>query len=130
MKEHGWKKLTPEQSKDAGLALVLIFLILYLWTKTPVFLSIALICLITDMTFPVVFKPFAWLWFGLAVLLGRLTNKVLLTVVYFLVLFPMALIRRLMGYDSLQLRKFKKASGSVFLSRDKTYQPEDLANPF
>ena len=55
------------------------------------------------------FYPFAVIWFGLTTLLGEVVSKILLTVIYFVVLFPVSLIRQAMEKDTLDLKTFKKS---------------------
>lgn len=56
---------------------------------------------------PAVLKPVQKIWMTLAVLMGFVMSRVILTVLFFLVLTPLALISRLTGkkYIDLQFRK-------------------------
>ncbi len=67
-----------------------------------------------------------WLWYKLAELLGAVSSRVLLSIVFFLFLFPIALIYRLFNKDTLQLKK--KENGSYWTSRSKVYEKKDLAD--
>ena len=121
---------TPEQAKDTGMAMVLICLLLGYWGKFPKFLPVSLVLLILTMAWPNAFRPLAVLWFGLSHLLSRVMSRVILTVVFFLVVTPIALIRRFMGADALQLKKWKQGRGSVFVVREGVIQGKDMANPY
>jgi hypothetical protein len=125
-----WLQSTPEQAKDTGMAMVLICLLLGYWGKFPKFLPVSLVLLILTMAWPKAFKPLAWLWFGLSHLLSQVVSRVVLTVVFFVVVTPIALIRRLMGADALQLKKWKQGQGSVFVERQGVIQGKDMANPY
>ena len=125
-----WLKSTPEQAKDTGMAMVLICLLLGYWGKFPKFLPVSLVLLILTMTWPNAFRPLAVLWFGLSHLLGSVVSRVILTVLFFLIVTPIALIRRLMGADALQLKKWKQGKGSVFVVREGPVQGKDMANPY
>jgi hypothetical protein len=125
-----WLKSTPEQAKDTGMAMVLICLLLGYWGKFPKFLPVSLGLLILTMAWPNAFRPLAVLWFGLSHLLGRVMSRVILTVVFFVVVTPIALIRRLMGADALQLKKWKQGRGSVFVVREGVIQGKDMENPY
>jgi len=125
-----WLSSTPEQAKDTGMAMVLICLLLGYWGKFPKFLPVSLALLLLTMAWPNAFRPLAVLWFGLSHLLGQVVSRVVLTVVFFLVLTPIALIRRLMGADALQLKKWKQGQGSVFVEREGPVQGKDMANPY
>jgi hypothetical protein len=125
-----WLKSTPEQAKDTGMAMVLICLLLGYWGKFPKFLPVALVLLILTMAWPNAFKPLAGLWFGLSHLLGSVVSRVILTVLFFLVVTPIGLIRRLIGADALQLKKWKQGRDSVFVVREGPVQGKDLLNPY
>ena len=122
--------ITPEKCKDAGLALVLILLICFHVFKTPVLVLIAMIVLIVAMTYPPLFKPFARLWFGLSVALGTVVSKIILTLLFFLLVLPVGLIRRLMGKDSMRFREWRKDTASVFRERAHRFTAADLENPY
>jgi hypothetical protein len=72
----------------------------------------------------------AGLWFWLSHLLGTVMSKVILTVLFFVLVTPIGLIRRLLGADTLQLKKWKKGSDSVFVVREGAVGEKDLANPY
>ena len=121
---------TPEQAKDTGMAMVLICLLLGFWGKFPRFLPVSIVLLIITMAWPNAFKPLAGLWFGLSHLLGNVVSKVILSILFFLVVTPIGLIRRWCGADALQLKKWKKGTDSVFVVREGAVEEKDLANPY
>ena len=110
--------------------MVLICLLLGYWGKFPEFLPAAIVLLLLTMACPKVFKPLAGLWFGLSHLLSSVMSRVILTVVFFLVVTPIGVIRRLWGADALQLKKWKQGQGSVFVVRKGPIQGKDMANPY
>jgi len=122
--------ISKEQAKDSGMALVLILLIIGLVIEKNIFYYLAAGFLLVNMIIPLFFRPFAWLWLGFSTLLGAVTSKIILLLIYLAIVLPVALIRRWMGKDSLSLRKFKKDDGSVFIHRDHVYRSEDLERLF
>jgi hypothetical protein len=58
---------------------------------------------------PALLAPLNRLWFRLGLLLGRVTNPLVMGVVFFLVVTPMAVIMRLRRKDPLRLRIDRKA---------------------
>ena len=121
---------TKEQAKDTGMAMVLICLLLGYWGKFPKFLPVSLALLLLTMAWPNAFRPLAVLWFGLSHLLSRVMSRVILTVVFFVVVTPIAVIRRLWGADALQLKKWKQGRDSVFVVREGPVRGKDMANPY
>ena len=122
--------ITKEQAKDSGMAIVLILLLVGYFTKDDLFYRIAVPILLINMIFPMFYYPFAILWFGLSNILGAIVSKILLSVVFFIIVLPVALLRQLFGKDSLLLKKFKKSNKSVMKTRNHTYVGTDLENPF
>lgn len=119
-----------QQCKDAGLALVLILLIIMALTRSYQLLPWAIGALVLAMSWVRVFHPFAILWFGLAKLLGSVVSRVLLSLVFLVLVTPVGLVRRALGKDSLQLRGFRSGSGSVMHARHHEYSSADLEQPF
>ncbi len=123
-------RATPEQARDTGMAMVLICLLLGYWGKVPKFLPVSLVLLIITMAWPKAFTPLAGLWFGLSHLLSSVVSRVILTVLFFLVVTPIGLIRRWTGADALQLKKWKQGRDSVFVVREGPVQGKDMVNPY
>jgi hypothetical protein len=121
---------TKEQAKDTGMAMVLICLLLGYWGKFPKFLPVSLVLLLITMIWPNAFRPLGTLWFGLSHLMSSVVSRVVLSVVYFLVVTPIGLIRRATGADALQLKKWKQGPDSVFIVRQDAIQGKDLENPY
>ena len=124
------KTITVEKCKDSGLALVLICLICYQIWKLSFLMPLAIAFLLAAMTYPPLFKPFARFWFAFSTSLGTLVSKIILTIVFFVMVFPAALVRRLMGKDSMQIKGWKQGQDSVFRRRDHTFTSKDLEHPY
>ena len=123
------KQVDIHKAKDTGLALVLVLIILsYMQTKGLTILWAAFLLVLT-MLVPAVFKPLAVVWFGLADLLSQVFSRILLTVLYLGIIVPIALVRKAMGADAMQLKKFRQAN-SGFIIREHTFTSKDLETPF
>lgn len=66
-----------------------------------------------------------WIWLKFALLLGWINSKILLSIVYFVFLVPIALVSRIFTKDPLQL---KGAKTSNWQDKDHLYVKEDLEN--
>lgn len=121
---------TPEQSRDTGMAMVLICLLLTYFWALPRALPLGIALLVITMAWPKAFRPLAGVWFGFSHLLGTIVSTVILTVLFFGLVTPIGLIRRLLGADALQLKKWKKSNESVFVVRSDLIQEKDLAHPY
>ncbi len=124
------KIISVGKCKDSGLALVLICLLCFQVWKQHLLILLAIGLLLVAMTYPPIFKPFARLWFALGTTVGAVVSKIVLTVIFFLVVYPVALLRRLMGKDSMQVKSWEKERDSVFRKRDHRCVPKDLEHPY
>lgn len=125
-----YSTLTKKEMSDSGQALVLICLILSLILGSRGWVVAALIFLILNMAWPVLFRPFAFVWLNFSHVLGSIVSRIILTLEFFLLVIPIGLIRRVMGKDSLAFKKWKKGDESVFVTRDHQYTDVDLKNPY
>ncbi len=122
--------ITKKQASDSGMALVLISLICLAAVRHDAFLWAAMAILVLDMIFPMIFKPFAFVWFGFSRVFGTFMSKIMLALVFFLIVFPMGMIRRILGKDTLKLHQFKREKNSVFAERNHEYTAADLDKPY
>ena len=124
------RRMTKDQCRDTGMAMVLLLLIFSITlTRTELVLD-ALVLQVIIMTVPRIFAPIAVVWLGLSHLLGAVMSRVVLTVIFFLVVTPIGLVRRLLGKDSLRLRAFKASDDSVMLRRNHIFSGTDLERPY
>jgi hypothetical protein len=86
--------------------------------------------LVVDMIAPAIFKPFARVWFGLATALSAVTSRIVLLVLFFVVVVPVGVVRRAMGKDPMQIRRWRRDRDTVFARRDHLYESGDLEHPY
>lgn len=129
-KVHFSANITKAQSKDTGLAMILILLLLSYFTLNPLFYILAIPVLLLVMIVPTWFYPLAIVWFGISSLLGTIMSTIILTVVYFVIVVPIAVIRKMAGIDTLKLRQFKKGTETVMLIRNHIYTKADIEKPY
>jgi hypothetical protein len=108
------------------LVIVIGLLVLSAVLKLPVLSSIALIIGVLSLMFSFVAKWIEWFWLKLALGLGWVNSRILLTILYFVFLFPIAIISRLFTKDPLMLKG--KGIKSLYVTRDHLYKKEDLEN--
>ena len=74
-------------------------------------------------------EKIVWIWDKIALVLGTINSKILLTVIFYTFLVPVALISRVFKKkDPLTLKK--KTEGSYYKERNYEYSSEDLENVF
>ena len=124
------RKITKDQSRDTGMAMVLLLLLVDIRAKRGWVLFAAIALQVLNMTVPQIYRPVAVLWLGLSDLLGAVVSKILLSIVFFVIVVPIGVLRRLAGKDSLKLRAFKAGRDSVMVERNHTFVGRDLERPF
>lgn len=116
------------KSLETALVIVTGLLALYFWLKNPWLLRSAL-----AVGLAAVFSP--WLseklhagWMLLAQGLGWFNGRVLLSLVFYLFLTPIAWLARKAGAANLQLRRKPAGEGSYYIERNYRYEARDLEN--
>jgi hypothetical protein len=92
----------------------------------PSMVYISLLIGAISIFFPFAAKWIEWFWMKLAMALGWVNSRILLSVIYFAFLFPIAWLSRLFTKDPLQLKQSK--SKSLYSIREHLYKKEDLEN--
>jgi len=125
------KKISDKTKFDLsqfGLVFALFFLVLHFVTKSRhnLFIYVSIAFLIVTLFFYRVLGPLNRLWRKLGELLGRIIGSVILGVVFYIMLTPLALLKRLSGNRSMDIdfsiekpsfwviRKNKEVSGKDF----------------
>ena len=124
------KEYTLEQIKDTGVSLAIILLITSLIYNKIILVKIAIALLILNITIPKIYKPVAVILFSISHLLGIIISKIILTAVFFAVVTPMGVIRKMCKIDSLKLNQFKKDKKSVMVTRNWKFTKKDIENPY
>jgi len=100
------------------------FLVIFLVTKKGLFLYVAGVVALISVISDFIAQKIVWAWYKLAEGLGYVSSRILLSLIFFLLLTPLAFFYRLSRKDTLQLKK--KPEGSYFKERNHLYVKEDL----
>ena len=125
-----FKPVSKKQTVEFALVAILVALFLSLYFKTNTGVKVGFVITVAAILIPVVFYPFAVIWFGLSTILGAISSRVLMTIIFFVLVVPIGLIRKLFGKDNLRINQFKKSSQSVMENRDHLYKESDITNTF
>jgi len=115
-------KQTPKDLRKFGLTvgiLLLLFAFLLIWKHKPsqfYFLSIGAFLVLSGLLFPTLLRPLNKSWMTLAVLLGWVMTRVILSLLFYLVITPIGLIARVSGKHFLDL-KIDKSRASYWEKR-------------
>jgi len=121
---------SKKEHTDSGLALLLVTLIIGLWLRQDIIFKIAIAEIVILLIAPILIYPFTFLWLNLSNMLGKIMSKIILTIIFFVFVLPVSLIRKGMGKDTLKLKKFKKGSDSVYTERNYTFTKADFSTPY
>jgi len=125
-----FKPVSKKQTVEFALVAILVALFLSLYFKTNSGVKVAFVITVVAILVPVVFYPFAIIWFALSNILGAISSKVLMTIIFFALVVPIGLIRKLFGKDNLKINQFKKDNQSVMENRNHLYKESDITNTF
>jgi hypothetical protein len=92
--------------------------------------GVAAIFLLLALVRPVWLAPLNRLWTRLGLLIGRVTNPVMMGLIFFLVVTPVALLMRLRGKDPLRLKRDPAAKSYWILREPPGPVPETMSNQF
>lgn len=92
----------------------------------PILGKIALVIGLVSIFIPAAARGIEWIWFKIAFGLGWVNSRILLGIIYFLFLMPLAWLSRLFTKDPLALKREKRAT--LFVTRDHLYDRKDLEN--
>ena len=125
-----YSSITKAQAKDTSFAFILIFTILTLYKKEFHFVYPAVLFCLVSMTFPQIFKPLAFLWFGLAEVMGTVMSKIILSIVFFLIITPLTFIIKMMGVDSMRIKSWHNGKETAFIDRNHQFTKADIEKPY
>ena len=110
-------RLTTSELRKFGLAVGFAFFVLGIvvrwrgmWTPAQVFWYLGGALFILGLVLPAVLRPAYRAWMGLALMISKVTTPILLGIIYFGIITPTGLIRRMLGHDAVR----SKATRSTF----------------
>jgi hypothetical protein len=122
--------INKQQCVEFGQVAILVVLFFALKYKTAIWVDMAFGLALVTVLIPYLLYPFAFSWFGLSKILSVVGPIVLMTIIFFVVVMPVGLFRKIMGTDNLKLKQFKKATDSVMHVRDHAFTKDDLIHTF
>lgn len=122
--------VTSAQARKSALVVAAVLFLIAAWnfyrgrtTVVIIFASIGAALIIAGLFVPVAARAFHKGWMRLAVALGHVNSRVLLTLMYYLVFTPYGLVSRLVGRDPLRRRASR--GESYWVERKRTRQERE-----
>jgi hypothetical protein len=119
-----------KQAIESGIVFALIAILTGLITGHEAFYFTASGILVLVIVIPELFKPVAYAWFGFSRLMGWIISRFSLSLIFYLIVIPVGVIRNLTGKDRLQLRIFKKKRQSGWIERNHIFNAGDMKHSF
>ncbi len=124
------KKISIRPCLETALVVIFILAITAVWSKKGFWVYPIIAVSLLAMTLPKAFRPFAFCWFSLAKILGAISSKIILTVVFLLIVFPIGALRRVIGKDDMRILDKNMTIETGFIDRGHMYDRSDFEKPF
>ncbi len=118
----------PKNNSQTILVITIGFLIIYMINENNIFLYISLVVGIIGIVSGFLTSKIVWVWDKITWLLSKIMPNVLLTIVFYLLLFPVAILSRIFGnYDVLSLKNNKP---TLFKGTNKSFTKAHFEKPW
>lgn len=122
------RRKPPHKEYETILVITVGFGLLYAWLEHAVLLYLSVGLGTASLLSPLLRRWIVWVWEKLAFALGYVNSRVLLTLVFYLILTPVALLSRL--FSSGHRPSSGEKTTSYFTTRHHTFSPKDMENPW
>ena len=123
------KKLTREKELETILTICVALVVVFLLSKQhhKYWLTISVVLGLIGMFSNYLTSKIAWAWMKLSEGMGAVSSKIILSFIFFVFLFPIAILSRVFGNkSSLQLKK--PEGNSYYFTRNHKFEAKDLEN--
>lgn len=120
-------KYTKEKNQETILAICLGLLVIHLIFKVQVLVPISLGLIAVALFSQFLAGLITWVWLKISHIMGFVMSKVIMGIVFYGFLFPIAMLSRLFKGNPLQL---KKQPDTYYITRNHTYSGPDMENPW
>jgi hypothetical protein len=123
-------KLNREKELETILTICVMLVVIYFVTKQQhrYLLTISMVLGLIGMFSKFLTAKIALGWTRLGEAMGAVTSKVILSIVFFVFLLPMAALARIFSKEKSSLQLKKPTGDSYYFTRNHTYEPKDLKN--
>ena len=115
------------KTTESILGITVGFAILFYFFKAPWLLGVSIIVGLIGLFSKGLSKWIHWGWMKLVGFIGFINSHLLLGIIFYFILAPIAFLYRLTGKDNLKL---KRSEDSTYQDRDHQYVARDFENPW
>lgn len=116
--------MSAAEKVKAQLVIVTGLLVLYFFFKSVWFLYAAVAVGVVSLAIPVIGDFLVKIWFKLAEVLGAINGKIILSLMFYIFLFPIAMLYRLSTKNPMAVKHSENVS--MYTERNHMYTKEDL----
>ena len=120
------KHIDEIEKLKALLVIVTGLVIVGILTKTKGWFYAAGAVGVITLAIPVIGYWTVWLWYKIAEVMGWFMSRVLLSVVFFLFLYPISILAKMSTKDNMKLKRIKEKT--IYSERNHKYTKEDIEN--
>lgn len=121
---------TKRNNFEILVALAIISIVLVFVQRDWRYGTLAVLSILLGLFSPNKIEPLTRLWLTLGHILGMVNSRILLTFIFFFMVTPLALIRRLVTRNSMTDWKYNQTNNSMFIDKMKNYNREDFDKAF
>ena len=123
-------KMGREKDLETILVLCTFFALAYFGTKQQhqILLMLSILLGLTGIFSKYLSSKIAWLWLKFSELLGSLSSMLMLSLVFYVLLVPIALLQKLFAKNN--YHKKPQDGSSYYFSRNHKYEAKDMENPW
>lgn len=114
-----------KKNTEFGIVLTLVLVIVSAYCRIDLIIPV-IITLVITLLAPGIYTPLAWCWYRLGDLLGFVVTRCILFLLFFGIITPVGIVRRMMKKDTFRLKQFGKGSDSTFIEQEKKFDVRDL----
>lgn len=111
------------------LGLGLIFSLLSYQSASVVIVA-GVILLVLGLLLPIFLRPFYIIWMSFAIVMGFIMTRLILTVIYYFVFFPVAMLMRVLRKELLEQKLDPESESYWRLRESKPYDPKQSENQY
>ena len=121
--------MRPNSSnKESILAITLLLLLLFIFLRNISFIYAALFMIVVSLLFEQAAIFFHKGWIFITHMLGLISSTIILSVIFYFIIFPSSLLLKLFKREILLLNI--KGRSTTFINRNKLFTNNDLQNPY
>lgn len=119
-------------SKTIGITLLIISALLYYFESVNYiyFVGLGVLIYALGYSFPILLIPLHKVWMGLSIILGFFMSRLILTILFYFIITPIALVAKIFGKDFLELKMDESKSSYWNYRENKEYNKIDTERQF